>query len=72
MFRCTEGTLSNFKTNGSLFIKFPDAHCVACITLHNFIRQECQRDWLFQQYNNEDLIVQDSDNEDDDDIRWPD
>lgn len=41
---------------------------VACITLHNFIRQEGQRDWLFQQYNNEDLIVIHSDNEDDDDI----
>lgn len=32
---------------------------VAACTLHNFIRQETLRDWLFQEYDINDLIVLD-------------
>lgn len=36
---------------------------VAAITLHNYIRQKAQRDLLFDKYNNDDLIVIDSNDE---------
>lgn len=36
---------------------------VAATTIHNFIRQEAQRDWLFKKYGNDELILIDSDNE---------
>lgn len=39
---------------------------VTCISLYNFIRQEARRDWLFEQYNNEDLVIIDSNDEGDD------
>lgn len=38
---------------------------VVAVRLLNFIRQEAQMDWLFGKYDNNDIIVIDSDNEDD-------
>lgn len=40
---------------------------VACVTLHNFIREDALRDWLFEQYINKDPVVTDSNDEGDDD-----
>lgn len=40
---------------------------VAAVTLHNYIRQEAQRDWLFEKYDNDELIVIDSDDENEED-----
>lgn len=42
---------------------------VACVTLHNFIREEARKDWLFEQYGDEDLVIVDSDNDDDEDAQ---
>lgn len=40
---------------------------VAVVTVHNYIRQEAQRDWLFEKYGNDDLIIIDTDDEDEED-----
>lgn len=40
---------------------------VAAIRLHTYSNQEAQRDWLFEKYNSEEMIVVDSHNGDDDD-----
>lgn len=39
---------------------------VALVMLHNYIRQEAQWNWFFEKYNDDDMIVIDSDNEDED------
>lgn len=30
---------------------------VFVITLHDYVRQEKQEDWLFEKYNNDDMII---------------
>lgn len=38
---------------------------VACITIHNFIRKQQEQDWLFDHYEKDNVIINDSDSEDD-------
>lgn len=40
---------------------------VATVTVHNYIRQKTERDWLFQKYGNDELIIINSDDEDEED-----
>lgn len=40
---------------------------VAVVTLHNYIRREAHRDWLFEKYGNDEMIVINSDDEDKED-----
>lgn len=38
---------------------------VATVTLHNYIKQEAQKVWLFEKYSNKEMIIIDSVDEED-------
>lgn len=44
---------------------------VSCVAIHNFFRKQQEQDWLFKQYELENLIVIDSDNENDEGFGIP-
>lgn len=48
---------------------FWSPHYSRVVTLHNHIRGEIQRDWLFEKYSNDERIVIDNDDEDEEDER---
>lgn len=44
---------------------------VACVTKHNFIQKQQDQDWLFEHYEQENVIIDDSDSEKDGDDVMP-
>lgn len=67
-----KGSFSNSEAHGPILLSSQMLTVVACITLHHLIRQEARKDWLFEQYGNEDPVIIDSDDDNDEDVQMGD
>lgn len=57
IFWCSEGSFPILKRMVPYYLHTQLLVVVAVVTLHNYIKQEGQKDWFFEKYSNDNMIL---------------